>query len=194
MRWQQFVMNLGSLDPERVEAALSALGALSVTLTDAGDEPVLEPLPGETPLWSNTRVTALFDSGANLESVPGELRAALDLDRLPDYHVEELEDQAWEKAWLKDFGPMQFGKSLWIVPGDVESPVVDAVIVRLDPGLAFGTGTHPTTALCLEWLEGSDLHARTVFDFGCGSGVLGIDERIRDRHRFAGAIGHPAEC
>jgi len=103
-------MNLESLDPDRVEAAFSALGALSVTMTDAGDEPVLEPLPGETPLWPNTRVTALFDSGTDLESVPDQLRAALDLADLPHYHVEELAEQPWERAWLKDFGPMRFGE------------------------------------------------------------------------------------
>ena len=116
----------------------------------------------------------MFDADIALESVADQLRAALDLDELPDYHVEELNDQPWERAWLKDFGPMQFGRSLWIIPGDAEPPADDAVVVRLDPGLAFGTGTHATTALCLEWLEGSDLHAKTVFDFGCGSGVLGI--------------------
>jgi len=174
VQWRQFVMNLDKLDPDAVEAALLAAGACSVTLTDAGDDPVLEPGPGETPLWASTRITGLFDDTAEIDALPAFLREQLGVSTLPEYTVEHLEDRAWEREWLKDFGPMRFGRRLWICPTDSEAPGGDAVVVRLDPGLAFGTGTHPTTALCLEWLDGLDLDGRTLLDYGCGSGVLAI--------------------
>ncbi len=174
MQWRQFVMNLDKLDPETVEAALLAAGACSVTLTDAGDDPVLEPGPGETPLWANTCITGLFDERADLDALPAFLCEHLGVSSLPGYAIELLEDRAWEREWLRDFGPMRFGRRLWICPTDADAPGDDAVVVRLDPGLAFGTGTHPTTALCLEWLDGLDLGGRTLLDYGCGSGVLAI--------------------
>lgn len=167
-------MNLESLDPERVEAALLENGALSVTLTDAGDNPVLEPAPGETPLWADTKITALFDATADVDALPDQLCVALQVGKLPANHIESLADRAWEREWLADFGPMQFGQRLWVIPGDEPAPVDDAIVVKLDPGLAFGTGTHATTALCLGWLDGIDLAGKTVFDLGCGSGILGI--------------------
>ena len=167
-------MNLEKNDPERIEAVLLRNGALSVTLTDAGDDPVLEPAPGETPLWNETRISALLDADADIPALKDDLRHSLDLVELPPNQVETIADRAWEREWLKDFGPMRFGERLWIVPGDAESPGNDAVVVRLDPGLAFGTGTHPTTALCLEWLDGLDVSGKTVLDFGCGSGVLSV--------------------
>ena len=172
--WRQFVMNLESIEPDRVEAVLLRNGAHSVTLTDAGDNPVLEPAPGETPLWTETKVTGLFDASTDFSALKGDLKRMLELEELPPHHVEVLAERAWEREWLKDFGPMRFGRRLWVIPGDHETPSEDAVVVRLDPGLAFGTGTHPTTALCLEWLDTIDVADKTVFDFGCGSGVLGV--------------------
>ena len=174
MQWRQFVMNLDKLDPDAVEAALLDAGACSVTLTDAGDDPVLEPGPGETPLWANTRVTGLFDEQADLDTLPALLCTRLGIAALPEYSVEVLADRAWEREWLRDFGPMRFGRRLWICPTDSPAPGDDAIVVRLDPGLAFGTGTHSTTALCLEWLDGIDLDGRTLLDYGCGSGILAI--------------------
>lgn len=174
MEWRQFVMNLESIEPDRVEEILQRHGAQSVTLTDAGDNPVLEPAPGETPLWTDTRVTALFTAETDFDSLCHDLCQTLNLDTLPAHHIETLADRVWEREWLKDFGPMQFGRRLWIVPGDIDIATPDAVVVRLDPGLAFGTGTHPTTALCLEWLEQIDLDGKTVLDFGCGSGILSV--------------------
>lgn len=173
MSWQQFVIRLGRLDPAIVEAFFDERGALSVTLTDAGNNPVLEPAPGETPLWGDTRLTALFSADANLTGIADDLRNSLGLAAKPDFRIETLDDRDWEREWLKNFGPMQFGERLWILPGDAEAPA-DAIGVRLDPGLAFGTGTHPTTALCLEWLDGRSLDGRTVLDYGCGSGILAI--------------------
>ena len=174
MNWLQFVMNLDSLDPTDVEDAFLRLGACSVTLSDAGDDPVLEPGPGETPLWSNTRITGLFTGDADLDIFRAALQNELGVERLPAHRIETLEDRAWEREWLRDFGPMRFGQRLWICPTSHEPPGGDAVVVRLDPGLAFGTGTHPTTALCLEWLDGIDLAGKTVLDYGCGSGILAI--------------------
>ena len=186
MQWRQFVMDLDALDPATVEDLFSQLGACSVTLSDAGDEPVLEPGPGETPLWSNTRVTGLFFADTDMEAFGSALAAGLGIRQLPKHHVEELADRAWEREWLKDFGAMQFGKRLWICPTEQSVGAAsaakgpsgpnsdDAVIVRLDPGLAFGTGTHPTTAMCLEWLDGVGLEGKTFLDYGCGSGVLAI--------------------
>jgi ribosomal protein L11 methyltransferase len=167
-------MDLDSLDPAIVEEAFARLGACSVTLSDAGDDPVLEPGPGETPLWSNTRVTGLFSGEADLDAFRGALAAELGIEQLPTHHIEELADRAWEREWLKDFGAMKFGKRLWICPTGQAVEADDAVIVHLDPGLAFGTGTHPTTAMCLDWLDGIDLSGKSLLDYGCGSGVLAI--------------------
>lgn len=173
MDWQQFVMDLGRLDPDRVEAVLQRHGAWSITYSDAGDAPVLEPGPGETPLWPDTRVCGLFAAGADFDALAGDLLATLGLDELPPHRVESLAERDWEREWLKDFGPMRFGRRLWICPGDSSAPD-GAVVVRMNPGLAFGSGTHPTTALCLEWLEGLDLAGKTLLDYGCGSGVLAV--------------------
>jgi len=174
MDWRQFVMDLETLSPEAVEAIFVRHGACSTTLTDAGDKPVLEPAPGETPLWQDVRITGLFTADANFDDLRADLLRSLDIEALPEHEVSDLEDRDWEREWLKDFGPMKFASRLWICPGDSEVDDKDAVVVRLDPGLAFGTGTHPTTALCLEWLDGLDLEGSSVLDYGCGSGVLAI--------------------
>lgn len=174
MEWQQFVMNLEALNPASVEEILIRHGAQSVTFRDAGDKPVLEPGPGETPLWRSTCITGLFDAGVDIAGLVSDLRTSLELDELPEHHLETLADRDWEREWLRDFGPMRFGERLWVCPADSNPDAHDAVVVRLDPGLAFGTGTHATTAMCLEWLDSLDLHGRTVLDYGCGSGVLAI--------------------
>ena len=174
MEWQQFVMNLETLNPASVEEILVRHGAQSVTFTDAGDRPVLEPGPGETPLWNRTRISALFEPGADIAGLVADLQTSLALQEPPEYHLETLADRDWEREWLKDFGPMRFGRRLWVCPAGSRPEQPDAVIVRLDPGLAFGTGTHATTAMCLEWLDSLDLAGRTLLDYGCGSGVLAI--------------------
>lgn len=174
MAWQQFSMALNDLSSAAVEEIFMRHGAHSVSLSDGGDNPVLEPAPGETPLWSDTRITALFSDDADIAALSRDLLQTLALAELPEHKLETLADRAWEREWLKDFGPMRFGKRLWICPGDSAAEDDDAIVVRLDPGLAFGTGTHPTTAMCLEWLDGLSLEGRTVLDYGCGSGVLAI--------------------
>jgi ribosomal protein L11 methyltransferase len=174
MDWRQFVMDLEKLNPDSVEEIFARHGANSITFTDAGDRPVLEPSPGEVPLWQDTRISGLFSPEVDIAQLQDDLLTSLDIDTLPAYRIEELEDRVWEREWLKDFEPMRFGDRLWICPGDTSVENEDAVIVRLDPGLAFGTGTHATTAMCLDWLDGQHLERKTMLDYGCGSGVLAI--------------------
>jgi ribosomal protein L11 methyltransferase len=168
----QLSLDLGPRDPAPWEDVLFGLGALSVTLEDAADDPVLEPAPGATPLWPTVVVKALFEAGTD----PGRLAAVLDetLPGGPAPVFALIEDRAWEREWLRDFRPMRFGRRLWICPDGLPAGDPQAVRLELDPGLAFGTGTHPTTALCLEWLDGEDLAGAAVVDYGCGSGVLAI--------------------
>jgi len=167
-------MHLDTLNPAAVEEIFNRHGAWSVTLSDAADNPVLEPGPGETPLWENTRIAGLFSSDADLALLENDLLATFELTGLPPHQVERLADRAWEREWLKDFGPMRFGERLWISPGHGTVEQDGAVVIQLDPGLAFGTGTHATTALCLDWLDGLSLQGKTMLDYGCGSGVLAI--------------------
>ncbi len=174
MAWRQLVLKPGANDPELIEALLLELGALSVTFTDGADNPVLEPGPGETPLWADTLVTGLFAGDTDLDALINALRDQLGTDALNGHRIEELEDRVWEREWLHDVDAMRFGQRLWIQPGENRIAARDAVVVRLDPGLAFGTGTHATTALCLEWLDGLNLRGQSLLDYGCGSGVLAI--------------------
>ena len=168
-------MDLGTLDPDAAEDMFVRHGAHSVTLSDAADNPVLEPAPGEVPLWRDTRITGLFSADTDFAALLSALAEAFAPQPPPPHQLQLLEDRVWEREWLKDFKPMKFGERLWICPGDMQVEQADAVIVRLDPGLAFGTGTHPTTAMCLEWLDSMQLSPETtVLDYGCGSGVLAI--------------------
>lgn len=174
MPWQQLQFPLEDHDHEAVEDALMEAGALSVTLTDAADDPILEPGPGETPLWEHTVLTALFEADADPLAALRAVQTARGWQQLPEHRIEALEDQDWTRAWMKDFQPMRFGQRLWVVPSGFEPPEPNAVNLYLDPGLAFGTGTHPTTALCLEWLDRQALSGKAVIDYGCGSGILAI--------------------
>ncbi len=151
---------------------LEALGAVSVSFYDAGSVPILEPKPGETPLWDCVKIVGLFP-GADFSTTLVQALKKL-LGQIP-FQTAELAEQDWTRTWLEHFKPIQFGEKLWIVPSDTSLPEqVDAVIVSLDPGLAFGTGTHPTTALCLRWLDAHPPVNQMVMDYGCGSGILAI--------------------
>ncbi|EKE77026.1 50S ribosomal protein L11 methyltransferase [Gallaecimonas xiamenensis] len=172
MAWIQVRTNTTAQVAEKLGDMLMEQGALSITFMDAQDTPVFEPLPGETRLWGDTDVMALFTADTDTTQAQALIRSVLG--EAAPLKVEALEDKDWERAWMDNFHPMQFGKRLWICPSWRDVPDPSAVNVMLDPGLAFGTGTHPTTALCLEWLDGQDLEGKTVVDFGCGSGILAI--------------------
>ncbi len=164
---------LRGLDPQRAEAACQELGAFAISFSDARDDAVLEPGVGEVRLWPATRLQALFAGDADGAGLSARLAGALDFE--PDRVAREwLGDRAWEREWLRDFHALRFGSRLWICPRHEQVSEPDAVIVTLDPGLAFGTGTHPSTALCLEWLDAKITPGMKLVDFGSGSGVLGI--------------------
>ncbi|EKO3510921.1 50S ribosomal protein L11 methyltransferase [Vibrio fluvialis] len=175
MPWIQIKLNATNENAERIsDMLMEETCALSITFLDAKDTPVFEPLPGETRLWGDTDVLALYDAEADTSWVLSQIRASNLLADDFAYKVEQIEDKDWEREWMDNFHPMKFGQRLWICPSWRDVPDPDAVNVMLDPGLAFGTGTHPTTALCLEWLDSLDLSGKTVIDFGCGSGILAI--------------------
>ncbi|MBY6199058.1 50S ribosomal protein L11 methyltransferase [Vibrio hangzhouensis] len=175
MPWIQIKLNATNENAEQIgDMLMEETGALSVTFLDAHDTPVFEPLPGETRLWGDTDIVALYDAEADTKLILTQITASNMLAEGFAHKVEQLEDKDWEREWMENFHPMKFGERLWICPSWRDVPEPDAVNVMLDPGLAFGTGTHPTTALCLEWLESLDLAGKTVIDFGCGSGILAI--------------------
>ncbi len=172
--WLKLAISATAADAEAVEAALLAAGALAVTLEDEQDEARFETPEGDTALWSQTRVVGLFSAHGDPQLILATLREHLGEARLRGHRISHLPDQDWERVWLERFHPMRFGTRLWICPGGQPPPDPGAINIFLDPGLAFGTGTHPTTALCLEWLESAALENATVLDYGCGSGILAV--------------------
>lgn len=171
MSWQQLKCHTVKQHEEAICTLLEEAGAASVTYQDAEDNPVLEPLPGETRLWDQLVITGLFDAEIDLTPIIQSLEQQYPKLSLKS---EILEEQQWERTWMDSFHPMQFGNNLWIYPTHSERPNDNSTQILLDPGLAFGTGTHPTTALCLEWLDGHPPKSKSVIDYGCGSGVLAI--------------------
>lgn len=158
---------------EAVSAALEAAGALAISLGDPGGDPVLEPAPGATPLWQRVVVTALMPADTVLAPVRAVIQAATGA--VPtDLTAVIIEERDWVGEFRENLRPLRFGSRLWICPDDVPCPDPDATVIHLEPGLAFGSGSHPTTALCLEWLAGEGLTGRQLLDFGCGSGILAI--------------------
>lgn len=175
MPWIQIKLNATNDNAEAIgDMLMEETGAVSVTFLDAKDTPVFEPLPGETRLWGDTDVVALYEADMDTSLILQQIKASNMLAEGFAHKVEQVEDKDWEREWMDNFHPMQFDRRLWICPSWREVPDPQAVNVMLDPGLAFGTGTHPTTALCLEWLDNLDLSGKTVIDFGCGSGILAI--------------------
>lgn len=172
MVWFQLkIEHCPTADVEEISEELEESGALSIMLTDKNDNPVLEPEPGTTPLWPEVIIHALYAQAEEAQAA----RELLSITRPALYFsLDALADKDWERAWMDDFKPQRFGKRLWICPTWQSPPEPDAVNLILDPGLAFGTGTHPTTALCLTWLEQADLHEKSVIDYGCGSGILSL--------------------
>lgn len=173
MHWIQLLFETGKNRAAELENELTALGAMAVTLSDAEDQPLFEPDPGDTPLWDAVRVMGLFDAATETDQLIQTLTARL-AGALPPHKIEILEDKDWVKAWMDQFQPIQFSDRLWICPTWLEPPDPSAANIMLDPGMAFGTGTHATTALCLEWLANVEVDGKTLVDYGCGSGILGI--------------------
>jgi len=173
MPWLQIRVNTQRQQAEAIEDALLAAGAASVTLEDNADQPILEPALGETPLWDATRITGLFEADIDTSVVNERAAMALGFE-LPNHRWEQLEDKDWEREWMKNYQPIHCGNDLWICPSWLAPPEPKAINLLLDPGLAFGTGTHPTTFQCLQWLSEQSLDGQTAIDYGCGSGILGI--------------------
>jgi len=174
MAWQQISVITDEQTAPALADLFSDMGAVSVTYLDAEDEPVYEPAIGETKIWSRTQVVALYETDVDIDSIKQSILDQFEPARCRDWRIEQLADQAWERAWMEYYHPMKFGERLWVCPTGQEQYESGTVCLTLDPGLAFGTGTHPTTALCLEWLAGHDLTGKTVIDYGCGSGILAI--------------------
>ena len=174
MPWHQITVITNEDLAPRLADFFDNLGAVSVTYMDAEDEPVYEPAIGETKIWSNTEVIALYELDADPTLIKTLIHAQYKAEQLRNWRHEIIEDQEWERAWMEYYHPMKFADKLWVCPTDQEQHESGTVCLTLDPGLAFGTGTHPTTALCLEWLAGHDLSGKIVIDYGCGSGILAV--------------------
>lgn len=174
MAWWQLSVQCKEADLDKTEASLLELGAMSITISDASNEPIYQSLPGDTPVWQHSLVTGLFAQEQALDNLHKDLLNLLQPHQLASVCKTELADRDWERVHLNYFEPIQYGKNLWVVPSWIEPPNPDGIVIRLDPGLAFGTGGHPTTALCLTWLSDKNLNNRSVIDYGCGSGILAI--------------------
>ena len=184
MPWSEVSVTVDREQAPLAELVLEQQDALAITLEDDEDHPVFEPGPGATPLWPRVHVRGLFEAGVSRDGITLALQHVPGVNRPGLIHWREVGDQDWERAWMDRFAPMRFGERLWIVPTGMEIPFDDKNIeIKLDPGLAFGTGTHPTTALCLEWLDGQELNGKRVVDYGCGSGILGIAAALKGAGR-----------
>ena len=175
MKWLQIHITVEKSQVEFTETLLESLGAVSVTLDDAENQDLLEPLPGETPLWNKVIVTGIYaqedDEHIDVAALETFIRTQLPTEPM---RSEFMEDQEWERTWMDAYEPIQIGEKYWIVPEWMEAPEADAVNIKLDPGLAFGTGNHASTFLCLQWLGKTDVKDKIVIDYGCGSGILGV--------------------
>ncbi|WP_404409749.1 50S ribosomal protein L11 methyltransferase [Pseudidiomarina marina] len=186
MPWIQLTVSAPEKHAPNIGDMLEGNGAMAVTYRDAQDNPIFEPPLGELVYWQETLVTGLFPAETNLAPVIKNLKKSSYFKDGFNYKTDQLEDKDWEREWMDNFHPIQFGKRLWVCPSWRDIPDPNAVNIMLDPGMAFGTGTHPTTALCLGWLDGQDLTAKTVVDFGCGSGILAIGALLLGAKRAVG--------
>lgn len=191
MGWVHFLFDSARDAADALSDALSDCGANAVTLEDNADEPLFEPALGETPLWESTRVVALFPAEQDVDQLRNILTALLAPMVVPPFKTEAVPDKDWEREWMTNFNPIPFGDKLWICPSWHTPPDPTAINIMLDPGLAFGTGTHPTTALCLRWLDAADVRGKTVIDYGCGSGILAIAAALLGAIRIIGIDTDP---
>lgn len=171
MAWQQLHIQCEKSQADMAETLMLEANALSISLDDAGDQPLFEPLPGESPLWDDVIVTGLFDTQINLENLSQTIAQHVIATRV---WTTQVDDKDWEREWMKNYHPIECANGLWIVPKWLTPPIPTAINIMMDPGLAFGTGYHATTRLCIDWLTEQDLTDKTVIDYGCGSGILGI--------------------
>lgn len=191
--WLQVRVSVDETRVDEAEAALLEAGAHAVTLLDAADVPVHEPAPGTVPIWPQTLVEGLFEADVDRSAIAEALgKTGLD-EAVGSLHFDELAERDWERAWMDRFEPMRFGRNLWICPSHLEPDTDWPLVIRLDPGLAFGSGTHATTALCLEWIDSLDLDGRAALDFGCGSGVLAIACALKGATRLV-AVDHDPQA
>jgi len=174
MAWIQFIFSSTPDGADPLSNHLSECGASAVTFQDNEDQPIYEPEIGSTPLWQATNVIALFEADSDTDNIIVQLTHLMAPSNVPQYRIEAVEDKDWVREWMDNFHPMCFGEQLWICPSWHQPPKPDAINIMLDPGLAFGTGTHPTTALCLNWLDQAQVKNKIVIDYGCGSGILAI--------------------
>ncbi|GMQ97223.1 MAG: 50S ribosomal protein L11 methyltransferase [Gammaproteobacteria bacterium] len=172
--WLEITLLTQAPNVTRFEQALSELGAQAITLRDSADDAIYEPHPEDSPLWVTTQVTGLFDTTHDQQYLLSALADRLGPQSIKAATIRSFNDRPWEREWLVYFKPQRYGMHLWVAPSGYEHPDGQSAIVRLDPGLAFGTGTHPTTAMCLTWLDQAQLDGKTVIDYGCGSGILSI--------------------
>jgi ribosomal protein L11 methyltransferase len=189
MAWQQLHLQCEKGNVDLAEALLLEAGALSIALDDAGDQPLFEPLPGESPLWDEVILTGLFDATTEagtshvIEQFSHEIAAQVQASRT---WISAVDDKDWEREWMSNYKPIECANDLWIVPNWLTPPNPEATNIIMDPGLAFGTGYHATTRLCLDWLTEQDLKDKVVIDYGCGSGILGIAALLLGaRHVYA---------
>jgi ribosomal protein L11 methyltransferase len=175
MAWREIHLTTTAIYADLLSEELTERGALAATILDAGDQPIYEPEPNKpAPLWPDVKMIFLFDSELDLKDASAYLKMQQSAGTISQFSIKELPDEDWERRCLDQLEPMKFGKRLWICPSWITPPDPAAVNIILDPGLAFGTGTHPTTALCLEWLDGNIVPGQTVIDYGCGSGILAL--------------------
>jgi ribosomal protein L11 methyltransferase len=174
MPWRRLKLVTAGAEADAITELLDAHGAVAVTTTDAGDQPLFDSPGSRSGLWERTVVTGLFSADASVEDVAQSIQEVLGAHAVVHWEADELADQDWERSWMDRFEPMRFGRHLWVCPSWHEPPDPDGINIVMDPGLAFGTGTHATTALCLEWLEANPPRGRNVIDYGCGSGILAI--------------------
>jgi ribosomal protein L11 methyltransferase len=194
MAWTEVSLSVPVDDAALAQWVLEQSGALAVTLEDDQDSPLLEPAVGTTPLWPRVLLRGLFEDSVERAGIHAALQAVPGAGKPEQIRWRAVADDDWERAWMDRFAPMQFGRRLWIVPSGMEIPSdPDNVELHLDPGLAFGTGTHPTTALCLEWLDGRPLEGLTVVDYGCGSGVLGIAAALKGARKIV-SVDHDRQA
>ena len=191
MNWQQLKIQIIPEHVDFIEPQLLAAGAVSITYLDAEDQPVFQEELDSTPLWDSLVLCALFEEDTELGELLSWLGGNASIVNRASLEVEKIEDQAWERSWMDNFSAMQFGEKLWICPSWQEPPDPTATNIMLDPGLAFGSGSHATTALCLQWLATQDLQGKDIVDYGCGSGILAIAAALLDAQSVQGVDNDP---